>query len=130
MKMITNSREYNETLFCKQCLDENIPTPHYHVTFINYNTYCPIHNEICNYCNSPNHNTKGCPFIKIRILSMSYHKEECIFKGIIRKNSNYRLINKKKLQKKNEKVIDIVEELSKMIINKKKRVSWFDDETQ
>lgn len=130
MKMITNSTEYDETLFCNQCLNENIPKPHYHVTMVNFNTYCPIHNDICNYCNSPNHSTKRCPFVKIRILSTSCHKEECVFKGKIRKNSNYRLIGKKKSQEKNDKVIDIVEEMSKMIISRKKKITWFDDEVQ
>jgi hypothetical protein len=97
---------------------------------VNFNAYCPIHNDMCNYCNSPNHSTKRCPFVKIRILSTSCHKEECVFKGKIRKNSNYRLISKKKSQEKNEKVIDIVEEMSKMIINRKQKISWFDDEVQ
>jgi hypothetical protein len=125
--MITNFKEYDDTLFCQQCLEENIPKPHYHVTMINLINYCPIHNDLCNYCNSPNHSTKRCPFVKIRILSTSCHKEEYIFQGKIRKNSNYRLISKKKSQEKNEKVIDIVEQLSKMVINRKNKVTWFDD---
>jgi len=130
MKMITNSTDYDETLFCNQCLNENIPKPHYHVTMVNFNTYCPIHNDMCNYCNSPNHKTKICPFVKIRLLSSCCHKKESLFKEKIRKNSNYRLISKKKIQEKNKKIIDIVEEMSKMIINKKQKIMWFDCEVQ
>ena len=115
--MITNSTDYDNMLFCSECDNENIPKPHYHVKIHNFNTYCPLHNDICNYCNSLNHTTKRCPFVKIRILSISCHKDECLFKGKIRKNSNYRLISNKKSQEKNEKVIDLVEKMSKMIIN-------------
>ena len=130
MKMITNSTDCEESYYCKECLDDDIPKPHYHVNIINNNIYCPLHNNMCNYCNSHNHNTQKFPFVKIRLLSTFCHKKECIFKSKLRKNSNYRLISKKKIQEKNEKVINIVEEMSKMVINRKKKISWFDDEVQ
>ena len=120
--MITNYTDCEESYYCKECLDDNIQKPHYHVNIIN--------NNMCKYCNSPNHNTQTCPFVKIRLLSTDFHKKESIFKTKLRKNSNYRLISKKKIQEKNEKVIDIVEEMSKMIINGKKKISWFDDDIQ
>ena len=138
--MITNSNnisntnyDIDDTLFCEKCLSESIPRPHYHVTLLNDRYYCPIHDDICSYCNSPNHSTKRCPFVKIKLISLDNHREECVFAGKIRKNTKYQMINKNNKRDKNKKpieVYDIADELSNMIINRKKSIRWFDDEMQ
>ena len=136
--MITNNNysdnnDSDNNLFCKKCLNEDIPKPHYHVTINNTKTYCPIHNDICNYCNSVNHDTNHCPLVKITVISKYSYKNDNIFKCKLHKNSNFRLISKKNKnysKNNNAKLINIIDDMSKLTINNNKKISWFDDKNE
>lgn len=111
----TINKEFQEELFCERCLLENIPAPHYHVTYNQNKKYCPIHTNICDYCNSPNHSTHSCPYVKLRLLSTIKHKDSCVFKGkLIKKSSRLKKTN----SNNQNKIDDMILSMNNLILKK------------